>query len=171
MKRRPLVCRGEKGFTLVELMVIVAIVAALIGFTYTGFSGTLERQRCQAAIKRINWLLKQAQMQAIEKHTSCSVRATASSNTIQIFLDRDENLVLGGNDTLLENLNIGQEFHGVRLTQDSNFRFGSRGIPKGGIPSTIQIAAQDSSSYPEEGNITITNVGRINVQMPECWKY
>ena len=172
MQRRPLSNHGESGFTLVEIMVIVAIAALMIGFTYTGFSGTLERQRSQAALKRINWVLKQAQMQAIEKHTNCAVRVNAGNDTIQVFLDTfpgtGPNLAFDGNDTLIESINIAQEFQGVDISQGCNFRFNSRGFPKGAFAS-IRLNPEDSSL--EDGNITISSMGSINVEMPETWKY
>ena len=45
--------RAERGFTLVEAMVVVAIVGILIGFTYSGFTGVLARYRCQGAMNRL----------------------------------------------------------------------------------------------------------------------
>lgn len=158
MHQRSLLLSQERGFTFVELVVVVAIAAILVGVGYTGFSGTLERQRCQAALKRVAWLLKQAQMQAIEKHTVCKVEAKSSTDTIQVF---------GTNNVLVESVNISQEYKGVEIKQDQTFRFGSRGIPT--AYGTIRVGLVDGSL--EDGNVTVSSVGRINVKMPECWKY
>ena len=167
MHQRSQLLSQERGFTFVELVVVVAIAAILIGVGYTGFSGTLERQRCQAALKRVAWLLKQAQMQAIEKHTSCAVVANSSTDTIQAFLDQNDDSALGANDTLLESINVGQEYQGVEIKQDASLRFGSRGLPAS--YGTIRVGSTDSSW--EDGNVTVSSVGRINVEMPEGWNY
>jgi len=173
MRRHPSPKHGEGGFTLVELMVIIAIVAIMLGFGYTGFTGTLERQRSQAALKRISWLLKQAQMQAIEKSTNCAVRVNAGNDTMQVFLDTfpgaGPNLTFDGNDTLIESIDLAKEYPGVKVSQGGSFRFNSRGFPKGGAFPSIKLTPKNTSL--EDGNITISSMGSINVKMPESWKY
>lgn len=174
MRRHPSPKHGEGGFTLVELMVIIAIAAILVGVGYTGFTGTLERQRSQAALKRISWLLKQAQMQAIEKSANCAVRVNAGNDTIQVFLDTfpgsGPNLTFDGNDTLIESVDLAKEYPGVKISQGCNFRFNSRGFLKKGDPfPSIKLSPKNTSL--EDGNITISSMGSINVAMPESWKY
>ena len=157
----------NKGFTLVEAMVMVAIVATLIGFSYTGFSGVLQRQRCQAAAKKIAWLLKQAQMQAVEKHSRCAVILDTGNKTLQTFLDRDNDLTLGGNDTLLEQVNIAQEFKGVDIISGARFYFSTKGIPKGTYPN-IQLSCQNTSG--PNGSVTVSSMGRVTIAIPDTWQ-
>jgi prepilin-type N-terminal cleavage/methylation domain-containing protein len=168
MQRPTFLHFDNKGFTLVEAMVVVAIVATLIGFSYAGFSGTLQRQRCQAAAQKIAWLLKQAQMQAVEKHTRCAVILGTGNKTIQTFLDRDNDLTLGVNDTLLEQVNIAQEYRGVDVISGAQFYFSTRGIPKGTYPK-IQLRCQNTSG--PDGNVTVSSMGRVSIATPSNWQY
>ena len=62
--------RAERGFTLVEVIVVVVIAGILIGFTYSGFTGMLARYRCQGAMNRVAQLFKLAQMKAVEQSTN-----------------------------------------------------------------------------------------------------
>ena len=169
MQRPTFLQSGNQGFTLVEAMVIVAIVATLIGFSYTGFSGVLQRQRCQAALQKVALLLKQAQMQAVEKHIPCSVTLGTGNKTIQTFLDHDHDLILdvGDNDTLLEQINIAQEYRGVDVISGAQFYFSTRGIPKGTYPK-IKLRCQNTSG--PDGNVTVSSMGRVSIAMPDNWQ-
>jgi prepilin-type N-terminal cleavage/methylation domain-containing protein len=173
MQRPTFLHSNSGGFTLVEAMVVVAIVAALIGFSYTGFSGVLQRQRCQAAAEKIAWVLKQAQIQAVEKHTPCAVTLGTGNGTIQTFLDHDHNLILDvdDNDTQLEKLNIVQEYRGVGITSSTrgaHFYFSSRGIPRGTLPD-IRLSCQNTPG--SNGDVTVSMMGRVTIATPNNWQY
>ena len=60
--------RNSKGFTLTELMVVVAIIAIMTGFGYSGFSSLMKRERVKAAACQFAADVKEARMMAIEKH-------------------------------------------------------------------------------------------------------
>jgi len=160
----------EGGVTLVEAMVVVALMAIMVGLGYSGFEGPLRRQRCQAATQRVGWLLKQAQMKAIEKNTDCSVILDNATDTMTVFLDQDGDLVQDADDILIESVDLGREYEGAHVKTGASFRFGTRGLPKPMMPSdTMQI---NSSRHPTEvANVTVTNLGRIQVEVPERWKY
>jgi len=159
MQRPTFLHSNNKGFTLVEAMVVVAIVATLIGFSYTGLSGTLGRQRCQAAAQKIAWVLKQAQMQAVEKHAHLNVMVTPGDDNVTIQTD---------NGTVVEKVKIAQEFKGVDVISGAQFYFSTRGIPKGTYPK-IQLRLKNSPG--PDGNVTVSSMGRITIAMPNSWQY
>lgn len=159
MQRPTFLHFDNKGFTLVEAMVVVAIVATLIGFSYTGFSRVLQRQRCQAAAKKIAWLLKEAQMQAVEKHIHLNVNVTVGDGNVTIKTD---------DGTRVENVIIAQEFKGVNVIRGAQFYFSTRGIPKGTYPK-IQLRCQNTSG--PDGNVTVSSMGRVSIATPSNWQY
>lgn len=140
-------------------MVVVAIVGLLIGFSYTGFSGTLQRQRCQAAAQKIVWMLKQAQMQAMEKHIHLNVRVLADDDNVTIQTD---------DDTVIEKVIIAKEFKGVDIISEAQFYFNTRGIPRGTLPK-IKLRCQNTAG--PDGNVTVSSMGRITIATPDKWQY
>jgi prepilin-type N-terminal cleavage/methylation domain-containing protein len=164
---------AERGFTLVEAMVVVAIAGILVGFGYAGFTKVLERQRYQGAVNRIAQVLKLAQMKAVEKHTSYFVRLNAANETLSITRDQDDNVSTSGVQSF-EQINLGQEYRGIDVSQGANFRFDSRGMPRnpannGWTAATIKLHPLNQAG--DQGNVTISSMGRIRVALPEKWKY
>lgn len=158
MPRPILLDSDSRGFTLLEAMVVVAIAGILIGFSYTGFSGVLRRQRCEAAAQKVAWVLKQAQMQAVEKHIRLNVKV----------LTVDDNMTIDDNGTVIEKVRIAKDFKGVDVVSGADFYFSTRGIPKGTLPK-IKLRCQNTAG--PDGNVTVSSMGRITIATPDKWQY
>ena len=141
-------------------MVVVAIVGLLIGFSYAGFSGILQRQRCQAAAQKIVWVLKQAQMQAVEKHIHLNVKVLA--------VDDDNVTIETDSGTVIEKVKIAKEFKGVDIISGAQFYYSTRGIPKGTFPK-IKLRCQNTAG--PDGNVTVSSMGRVTIATPDKWQY
>jgi prepilin-type N-terminal cleavage/methylation domain-containing protein len=168
--------RNERGFTLVELMVVVAIAAILIGFTYAGFTGMLNRYRCQGAVNRIAQVLKLAQMKAIEQSVRYVVNVGIGNDNVTITFDNDDCATTV--PVLFDRINLAREYPGINITSGTTcnvpFYFDYRGIPK--IVATNAIGACSVQLVPrdkptEQGSVTISSVGRIIIATPDEWKH
>jgi prepilin-type N-terminal cleavage/methylation domain-containing protein len=167
--------RNERGFTMVELIIVMVIAGVLVGAGYAGFSGVMARYRCQGAINRVAQVLKLAQMKAVEQGANYFITLNTTNDTLTINMDPD------GDPTtltvaLFEQINFAQEYPGINLVSGNNFRFNSRGIPKNPSPTdngpgntTFRLSPRNRPT--EQGNVTIDVLGRIRVATPEKWKY
>lgn len=70
---------GAKGFTLIEIMVVVVIVAALFTFTIPSLSGVNENNRLRASVRELTNLMKYARTEAV-----------FNARTTQVFLDTEQ---------------------------------------------------------------------------------
>jgi prepilin-type N-terminal cleavage/methylation domain-containing protein len=166
--------RVERGFTLVEFMVVVVITGILIGFTYSGFTGMLARYRCQGAMNRIAQVFKLAQMKAIEQSVDYILILNAGNETLSVIFDHDDNTTTA--PVLFEQIDLAQEYRGIDMLASSSCngtRFNYRGMPRTatGALGNCTIRLNPTNKPTELGNVTISSMGRIQVATPDQWKY
>jgi len=167
--------RNERGFTLVEVVVVVAIAGILIGFGYAGFTGMLARYRCQGAVNRISQVLKLAQMKAIEQSVRYTVNVGTGGDNVTITFDNDDCATTAA--VLFDQINLAREYPGVDILASTTcvpFYFDYRGMPKlvfsnAIAPCSVRLIPRGKPT--EQGNVTISSVGRIQVATPDKWKH
>ncbi len=79
--------RADKGFTLVELMVTVAIVALLLKFVGWGLAGVTAYEDVRTAARRLETVIQEAKALAYEKGAMYSL--VFESNGYKLFRDDD----------------------------------------------------------------------------------
>lgn len=167
--------RDERGFTLVEILVVIALVAIMSGLGYAGFQNMIQRQRTIAAVNRVISLLKEAQVLAREKRAICYVTLNNDTNgTMDLTLDTDYSGSTNSTatDTLARQVKISRQFRDVVVRQGASFRYDYRGIPAGVVPTAALPIGIGNQNKPSLGNATITvsNMGDISVAIPDSWK-
>lgn len=99
------------GFTLIEMMVVVAIMAVLIAIAMPSFRDVVDRYRVRRAIEDLSATIYMARTEAIKRggHVSIAKTAGAACSTTQewtcgwsVFEDVNENGTLDGNDAVLQ---------------------------------------------------------------------
>lgn len=74
--RRALPSRAAKGITLVELMVVVAVVAIMAAIAFPSFRGTMQSNRVAAGINELNAALALARSEALRSPGGAAVCTT-----------------------------------------------------------------------------------------------
>jgi prepilin-type N-terminal cleavage/methylation domain-containing protein len=125
----PKLLRSSTGFTLTELMVVVAISAIMVGIGYSGFSGVQRRERVTAAANLLAGHLKEARMLATEKHLSHRILFSGNQYTLCPW-DSASDFNTPSNPIVLQ-VNLSQDFPGVSINPTpTNFRFDMKGLPR-----------------------------------------
>ena len=78
--------KDNKGFTLVELVVVIAILAILVGLLAPQYTKYVERSRKSADVNNMDELVKAVQVYAVDNAVA-QTGATAKTITIQLTKD------------------------------------------------------------------------------------
>jgi prepilin-type N-terminal cleavage/methylation domain-containing protein len=155
--------KDERGFTLSEMMTIIAIIGILSGialFSFSGWFRLIENRRVTSATNQVVADLHLAHSQAINRLTDTSfIVPSADSSTYQIGLPADlKTRTLPGNDQgtpktkILDATNIVFKANGEAITPPD---------PPGGPPADITVAATDGAPVHTININTVTS--RIQV--------
>lgn len=74
--------RRQSGFTLVELMIAIAIAALLAAFAIPNFMDWLPKYRLRSAVDELFSDLQNAKMEAIRSGSACGISFAAGSYTV-----------------------------------------------------------------------------------------
>jgi type II secretion system protein H len=76
MKNLTLSSREQEGFTLIEMMVVVVLVAILAALAMPSFTAMIANQRVTSAAQELQTLLQYARAEGVYKRTQSTVTAT-----------------------------------------------------------------------------------------------
>ncbi len=87
---------NKKGFTLMEMLIVVAIIAILVAIAIPTFAGQLDKARQATDAANIRVAYAEAALKAVESGAAGSVDSVAMTHTGKF--DKLENTVIGGVD-------------------------------------------------------------------------
>ena len=126
--------KNKAGFTLIELMVVIAVIAVLSGISVFAMEGMKRRHGFSGALQDVLLKLRQARFVAIEESETVVVQVDVGAGTYQAFVND------GGGDLTDGNLN------GVPDRAENNgWDVGERIINQGTVPDGVQITGVDFS--------------------------
>lgn len=139
----------NKGFTLIELMVTIAILAILTVMAVPKFSDAIKRHEKNAMVHEIRLMLLSARSMAFTNKnfvivcpTVDNVNCTKNSpNKLISFMDKNQNKKYDQNDEMISSINI-QLKHGY-------LKFGF-----GGRKSYMRFSPNNGKPIGSQGNIT-----------------
>jgi prepilin-type N-terminal cleavage/methylation domain-containing protein len=82
--------KTNRGFTLIEIMVVIAIVAIAATFAVPNFVGWRAKQRFLSAASDVHEAVKIARASAIKENATVRVRFDTANRRLTVFPDYDE---------------------------------------------------------------------------------
>jgi prepilin-type N-terminal cleavage/methylation domain-containing protein len=100
--------RAVAGFTLLEMMTVVAVIAVLSGIAMISFNTGLDRIRANSGVRTISYTLNYARIRAIAENRSYVVRFVVKGGVnsneytcmLETFCDANRNLILDPGETI-----------------------------------------------------------------------
>ena len=152
---------GRGGFTLVEIMIAIAIVAIVLTIAVSNFQGMMEKYRVEDETKQMFADLMDARGRAMQRNRVFFVQITA--NGYKTFEDTtpppDGNNSLEGSDTQVASVTVK---HSITPTGGlSDFRFNRNGIASGA--GFIRFSSTAQPDYDcIKVNLTRIKMGQYN---------
>ncbi|UCF92648.1 MAG: GspH/FimT family pseudopilin [Desulfobacterales bacterium] len=138
--------RKNSGFTVIELMVTIAIVAILAGLAVPGFVGWLPNYRLRSGAEEIQSTLQLARIRAIKQNATATVSFDMANETYQASVD-------------------GQAFQSGRMpagvvidSVSGTAEFGTRGF----AASPVDIRLKNSLGKSKTITVKLTGNSRID---------
>lgn len=157
----------EKGFTLIELIVVLALVSILVSLAGPSYQTVIVDSRISGAVNATQGLLSYARSEAIKAQDTVTVCGSEDSATCSgaaswtngwiIFLDRDADRTIDGDDILLKVADAQQAGNTLRLTgvnlSAGLIQFNPRGEIQGAAATagTVVLCPSDKNTQEARG--------------------
>lgn len=147
-----------KGFTLIELMIVIVIVGTLVALSSPNFSSSIERQKLVSAAETISTDFQWAKIEAIKRNDSIDIDLVSGNNGAWSYTISDSDGII--RTTAANDYN---DFSGISLTQ--NFTGSDFEIePARGTVADFGTASLTSPNL--DLNVVVSRLGRIRICSP-----
>ena len=147
----------QSGFTLIEMMIIIAIMAIFAGIAVPNFLSYLPKHRLNGAARQVMGDLMAARMKAVSQNCDVRVAFVAYDAEYKIWTDSDNDGAIDSGEEITKN--IQSDYHDVTISTTKNIEFHSRGTanPYG----TIALTGSNSTNSK---NVNVRITGRVMIE-------
>jgi prepilin-type N-terminal cleavage/methylation domain-containing protein len=135
MRQLRKICGGHSGLTLMELMVVIAILSIMAGMTMSALGNYIPDYRLQSAARELYATMHEAKMEAIKRNDPVRVVFDVSNERYAISLN-------GGSDDTLSSINDNENLKIISLSKYNQVSFGAG--------TAAFDATDDEKSLPED---------------------
>ena len=115
----------QSGFTLIELMIIIAIMGIFAGIAIPNFLSYLPKSRLNGAARQVMGDLMAARMKSVSLNCDVRVAFVAGNSEYKIWTDNNNNDSIDSGEEITKDLQ--PDYHDVTIIATKNIEFHSRG--------------------------------------------
>jgi prepilin-type N-terminal cleavage/methylation domain-containing protein len=137
---------NNKGFTLVELVVVLAILSIIMAISIPNFSAWLPRNRIKTSVRHIYNDMNLARSRAVKDNTVAVIIFNIPNDTYTIFLDTSKNWALDAGETIINTGGLEDDVDIYLTTFPSNtYGFNNRGMSQPPLTGPYEVYLTNSS--------------------------
>lgn len=169
--------RHNSGFTLIELMVVIGIVAILLAIALPSFQGTLRSNRVATATNELIASLALARSDAIRSTRGAGVCPSADGATCGdasvwsqgwlVWGDSNGDGILSAGETVLRYSKLNPKLTAT-ATGGAVIAFDPRGLRMGGAAEAVTLQPDECGGQPLSRAITVSATGQAKVAKGAC---
>ncbi|HEY0335499.1 MAG TPA: GspH/FimT family pseudopilin [Stenotrophomonas sp.] len=168
-------CRRETGFTLVELMIAIAVLAILLAIGLPGFQGVLRSNRVATATNSMLGSLSLARSEAIKNAHGAAVCASNAGSACDgatwgagwlVWNDVNGDQLLDANETVIQYTEGKPKLRGdaAALT----VAFDPRGRRRATVDQSIVLRPDECGSDPLQRTLRVMPTGQVKITKDVC---
>lgn len=165
----------QSGFTLIELMVTIAVLAVLLGLALPSFQGSLRSNRVATATNDMLASLALARSEAIRSTRGGGVCASNDGATCGgtwgdgwlVWADANGSGTLDGGETVLR-YSRGNPSLAATGPNGSPVAFDARGRRRAGGDQTLTLKPSECGGQPLQRTLTINATGQVRTAKGSC---
>jgi prepilin-type N-terminal cleavage/methylation domain-containing protein len=151
----------NKGFTILELMVVIAILGVMAGIMTPSFMAWRDRSRVKGDATELRAVFESAKLRAI-KHNTNAVVTFPDTTSYQAFVDANDNGIRDGGEDIIASRTLTP---GVTITGNTfvgqDMAFNPRGMANGpNSTGTITMTSPGGERY----SVVVSSFGRVRME-------
>lgn len=168
--------RPSKGFTLVELMTVVAVMAILAAIAFPSFQGTLRSNRMAATSNQLISALSLARSEAIKNTRGAGICASTNGTACDgadwtrgwmVWSDLNRNGTFDGTDAVLR-YTEGRTDLRATAGQALSIGFDARGRSRANAARDITLRPDQCDSQALQRRLTVSPTGQVRLNKETC---
>ena len=118
-------CNKQSGFTLIEMMIIIAILAIFAAIAVPNFLSYLPKSRLNGAARQVMGDLMAARMNAVSQNCDATVTFASGNPEYKIWTDSNNNDTIDSGEERTKD--IQSDYYDVTISTTKNIEFHARG--------------------------------------------